>query len=337
MNEKEAQIICAEHLNFETRRRISWIDVAKGLLIVLVVLGHATSNMLVKNFLSSFYMPCFFLLSGYVRSRKKSVVARLWAQTKSILLPYFGFSLLLIAVQFLRSKLTHSPYEILSAVESIFIPYSGRVGGTVYQLWFLPCLFLASFVFELLLHKNGLRIVGCGLWVFLVVFGLCNDCGSLLLATAVAVVYVGVGYLLKEKGIVIKRTGIFAVVSFALAVMAFGIQCLVLHKNLDFSSGYFGFFPLFFVGSIAGSGMLICIAMLIENNRLLEYVGRNSLLFYGFHYVVLSGVSFVVERYIKERILSESFAFVLTFVGTGAVVLLWQKAKNTLEKRKSNV
>ena len=46
--------------------RIDWIDVAKGLAIILVVAGHAGFPILVEGAIYSFHMPLFFMTSGFV-------------------------------------------------------------------------------------------------------------------------------------------------------------------------------------------------------------------------------------------------------------------------------
>ena len=46
------------------KTRIEWIDFAKGLTILLVVVGHTISNGLIRGSIFSFHMPLFFFLSG---------------------------------------------------------------------------------------------------------------------------------------------------------------------------------------------------------------------------------------------------------------------------------
>lgn len=47
--------------------RIAWVDIAKGLGIFLVVLGHTYRKNPVQNWIYSFHMPLFFILSGWLR------------------------------------------------------------------------------------------------------------------------------------------------------------------------------------------------------------------------------------------------------------------------------
>lgn len=43
------------------KERLSWLDVLKGIGIILVVMGHIYSNSIIFNWLYSFHMPLFFL------------------------------------------------------------------------------------------------------------------------------------------------------------------------------------------------------------------------------------------------------------------------------------
>lgn len=45
-------------------KRIAWIDVAKGLLIILVVLGHSNINDITAVVINSFHMAAFLFCSG---------------------------------------------------------------------------------------------------------------------------------------------------------------------------------------------------------------------------------------------------------------------------------
>ncbi|WP_241211253.1 hypothetical protein [Bacillus atrophaeus] len=40
--------------------RVEWIDISKGIGIILVVLGHAPTDDALKSFIFSFHMPMFF-------------------------------------------------------------------------------------------------------------------------------------------------------------------------------------------------------------------------------------------------------------------------------------
>lgn len=55
-------------------KRLEWIDVTKGILMLLVVLGHVvTPHEQLWNFIYSFHMPAFVAISGYVAYRPNRV------------------------------------------------------------------------------------------------------------------------------------------------------------------------------------------------------------------------------------------------------------------------
>lgn len=65
-------------------KRIEWVDVVKGLLILTVILGHSIQESLLvrgisfesdfwRNIIYSFHMPAFMAMSGYLVFRQSSV------------------------------------------------------------------------------------------------------------------------------------------------------------------------------------------------------------------------------------------------------------------------
>ena len=51
-------------------KRIEWIDVSKGITIILMMIGHYVPyGSQVRNFIFAFHMPLFFILSGYCTER----------------------------------------------------------------------------------------------------------------------------------------------------------------------------------------------------------------------------------------------------------------------------
>lgn len=71
--------------------RLEYIDILKGIGIVLVVLGHITKDRELFQFIYAFHMPLFFIVSGYFLHEKKNFII---SQAKSLLIPYFVFGIL---------------------------------------------------------------------------------------------------------------------------------------------------------------------------------------------------------------------------------------------------
>ena len=87
--------------NFESRaeqsraERLSWLDVLKGIGIVLVAIGHVYSNRVIYSWFYSFHMPLFFLAAGWVY-KEKPVLKDLKRRIHTIVIPYFSFGVLIL-------------------------------------------------------------------------------------------------------------------------------------------------------------------------------------------------------------------------------------------------
>lgn len=125
--------------------RILWADRLKGLLIVLVVLGHAIQETLggdcfnnhLWNIIYSFHMPAFMAVSGFLNyrmgggiSNRLSIVYRRFQQ---LLIPFVLWTLIKILI--------YPPYRVSTFVNAFLYP-----DGT---FWFLWVLFFISVFFYL--------------------------------------------------------------------------------------------------------------------------------------------------------------------------------------------
>lgn len=123
--------------------RYPFIDIAKGLGIVLVVCSHVCPPLM--RWALPCYIPLFFLTSGYCTTRAVSLTAK----ARTLLLPYLFFSVLLIVVH--RSFGTT---DIIGAVYSRYSLYPMGTPDNIFfmslqtgnaPLWFLTAMFI-SFV-----------------------------------------------------------------------------------------------------------------------------------------------------------------------------------------------
>ena len=45
--------------------RVEWIDIARGINILLMIMSHCMAQSLFLDFIASFLLPLFFVLTGY--------------------------------------------------------------------------------------------------------------------------------------------------------------------------------------------------------------------------------------------------------------------------------
>lgn len=126
-------------------RRIDTYDIAKGIGIILVYLGHVAPNIYFRRFIYAFHMPLFFVISGMLLnvdkySTKDFVLSRM----KSILIPAITF----IAFSNLLGIVFNESWKI----------------GMPSVIWFLPVLFFSEIlIFVCWKHVTSdvYRIVVC--------------------------------------------------------------------------------------------------------------------------------------------------------------------------------
>ena len=119
--------------------RITEIDVAKGLGILLTIIGHTTLwETPSHNFVYSFHMPLFFFLSGLVMNSNLKSSKK---ECKKLLASYLIWSLLF------------SLFDIYTHSSSLHLVKSALLTNTLFTisfwgisvLWFLPALILTKF------------------------------------------------------------------------------------------------------------------------------------------------------------------------------------------------
>ena len=125
------------------KQRIKYLDIAKGILILFMLVGHVWDDGPVHRFIYAFHMPAFFLLSGLL-FRFSSVGQRpLWRvilrKARALLIPYFCFELYGILVQ----VLTEGAYLNLKGYLYQLMTFTLTNG----PLWFLIVLFVSEVLF----------------------------------------------------------------------------------------------------------------------------------------------------------------------------------------------
>lgn len=121
----------------ERQRRLEYIDVSRGIVILLMVLGHlAPFDGHVFRIIFSFHMPFFFFVSGYCSSlawKNTGFFPFLCKISGRYIVPNICYSIILIVIGYVK------PISVSDGLYYIFI-------NPLHE-WFLPALFLAQFFF----------------------------------------------------------------------------------------------------------------------------------------------------------------------------------------------
>ena len=126
------------------RKRIDWVDYARGVGIILMVFGHSGFPIQVQKFIWSFHMPLFFFLSGMMYnslkySRIKELIKRV---VKTLIIPYVFFSIIVVLGYILLNYF--QGFSITKDWGGIELVTDGW-GGIA--LWFVPTLIFVQLLF----------------------------------------------------------------------------------------------------------------------------------------------------------------------------------------------
>lgn len=282
---------------YKILNRIAWVDVARGLGILLVIFGHVSKNNKLVTYISAFHMPLFFFISGYLFDKKKhkNFVPFMKKRAASLILPYFFFSFISFLFWGLAGVSALATEKFWPLVAGSF--YSNSRAEMLPMLndplWFLTCLFVVEMVF--FLFARLLK----GKWLFALLY-LMSVIGYLYPAAglpplpwgaevaATAVVFYGAGYLLRRaRRLPIRPDSSKDVaVVFVLALILFAIIPLL---NINVSMNYlnFGNYLYFYLAAAAGIALTVILARWLDRWSFLAYLGRNSLAILGLHWLLL--------------------------------------------------
>lgn len=135
--------------------RITWLDIVKGIAIILMVLGHSSIPDDISRFIYAFHMPLFFISSGWVTNfTKYNIVDFILHKARTLLLPFVVYSAIALAL-------------INCLDKSSFVLWV-KSGWGGYALWFIPVLFFALVISQFIYKLENRRIRLAILFVVLV-------------------------------------------------------------------------------------------------------------------------------------------------------------------------
>ena len=281
--------------------RYNEIDIAKGIGILLVVIGHAVpdANTGIKNvfwggvftWIYSFHMALFMAMAGVLFYRRVSCYTNLHDKIETakkrairLLLPYCTFSIIILIAKLLFATWSREP---VSAWSIIGILFGNSPCG---NMWFLWTLFMISLIVMFLPKTRyfplPLSIFATVMYFFqnqqiwIMEFGIEKISNMLIWFT--------IGLLIGKNINVFKKAhdlGTHAKVAFLIAVLLIQIAVLELRQHLPFQLVYK------YILAILGILLILNISVLLaEKNgkvsRGFQYLGKNSMSIYVLSYFV---------------------------------------------------
>ena len=326
-----------------TGARLEFIDIAKGVMILAVVLSHAwfADSDLLGNWLP-FSMPVFFFLSGYTWRPGRPYLKSIWKRVLGLLVPYLIFC----AICNLFFPVYAGLVKRISMMSYAYLPKKGALWLAVLKadalnmlmstpMWFLVALFTASVLFFAIVGKTRdslpKTLIACAVLVAAAIGIDILKKGTLpwfvdLAPYAAALMLLGAWFgnrklyvRLSVKNVIL---GLVLLVAAEVLNRVFpGSARTSVVQYID-SGAWYGVLTAFVI-AVAGCIGTLCAARLLEEipgvRRVFAWLGRNSLWILCIHYCLIMLVE--LWLYTKGQ-LTNSLLDVVSFqlYGYGKVV-----------------
>ena len=251
-------------------KRYQYLDVARGFGLLLVIISHSCG---LSRFLINYYIPLFFVVSGYIYKEGRSYKENIEHKAKRLLIPYFGYSAVLLAVYVLMGR------TLAETKASAF--------GILYSRY---CLYDTTVV------KDNVYL-----------FTVANADIPVLLPWSIDLACVGTIFMI--AGTLLGRAQFFEKkwnIPLIAAVFVIYILTSCLDPGINMSIREYGIYgafsvPFFIIVGLTGSLLCIWFGKLIENTapgRFIAYVGKNTIFLLAFHIFALEVVERIASKFI---------------------------------------
>jgi acyltransferase len=309
-------------------RRIAWIDIAKAYGIILVFYGHVvevladygnTPAFLEFKFIYSFHMPLFFILCGYVSRNKDSDFSSFFKyHLTSRIVPVVFFNLLALSIKNIIAISSNSLDFANVKKDLLGLLFLLKGYPTFnFMTWFLICLFTVEnihfFLNQHLKKHKDLIIFSCIFfflgWLitwkinfFQIITGIANNFWYVH-ESLIAYSFYLFGVLLKRLGFLENKKTLFREITYLVVTLLLVLLTFNLNTHLFtfrkpvvlMAVSSHGNPLLFLITALTGSLFVILLADLTPANRIILFIGQNTL--------ILLGLSGLFYSFVNDKVL----------------------------------
>lgn len=298
--------------------RISYIDLAKGLCILMVISFHADLEHVIyftpkiSGYFGSFRIPFYFLLSGLFVSFSSGYKIFFQKKINKLIVPFCFFVFLTNLMMWIGKDLMHGyerglftgKFEWISPIQVAYYEFSHGLNNT--PLWFLVALFNAYICFmavDYLAHNK--------MWLKGVLSLLVGGLGYLLGWSGInlpfhiddglcALPFLYAGELLRRKTALLvdnqyDRWNI---------LISLGLFIVLIFTTPDSYAAPQNFLQRYFNG-ICGAIAILLLCKQIKRLPVISFVGRYSIIFLGLHQIMVGHVTNLLSRFLSNPLMLE--------------------------------
>lgn len=291
-------------------KRIEWIDVCKGLGIFLVFIGHTNVSQLSRtlyDWIYSFHMPLFYMLSGLVFDKTKYNTFRKYINRrfKTLILPFFILNTILYIIA-----------EVLN-LDNVQ-PQATELLTGVLAMYFIRVLFISEvwyYFINQIGNKPFYKLVLIAVVIYISSFFKESSVLLRYILPGLPLLYYGIGNIFKDsiKACVNNATARRLVLCFMLSVL-FSLILLPYRKFTVFMD---------IILALSGILSLISVGVLLQRanffsfvkvKKYIVFIGMNTLIVVAFHQIIYNGLAVIIDEFITMSFLSGIIRLLLSFV-----------------------
>lgn len=258
------------------KERIEYFDIAKGILILCVVIGHVFDRGVINQYVYSFHVPAFFIISGimqnYSTMKEKSLKHTFFRKIYTLIVPFLFFEFIGVIFDIIRHGVT---LNIFGYTMNTLLLHCNNGPN-----WFIWALFVSEMLFFLIYYLLKNKYI---IWLVSVCIGVLmitnNNLYSTVGLTGVGFLFLVFGYY-SSKFFNQNRNVKVLVISGVISV----VTC-ALNGKVDLWAWKVGFIPLYIISALAGTVFVIEGSKFIHS-KWLSYYGRNTLTVMGTHHAI---------------------------------------------------
>lgn len=295
-------------------QRKEYIDILRGIAILLVVMGHCSPMNILNKTLLSFHMPLFFFISGMclnVNWGGDFFIKKL----RTIGVPQLTLVLLNCIVGIFVDVFVLKRYTLSEA------DWYGAV-----MPWFLPTLMLMFYLlYPIIKYCKSNKAIYCVTLLIVLCFCLIDNNEVYIIQQVLCALVFGLlGYLFRnslDRWTVISSNikGCGWILLIVVAIIADNKEPVLMYIN------QYGNKMEFFLIATIGVLATFEISSNIKSAPLLSYIGRNSVIVYIFHFSVIKIVRAFTNRLSLESFNNPFLLFVVVFFITILIVQIVNK------------
>ena len=134
---------------------ITFVDIAKGIAILLMVVGHVFSLPTpLKHAIYSFHMPLFFMMSGYF-ARKENVRTLAKRMVPMLIVPYLAVGGVIRVSNIIRNAKCGIPFDYVDLLSLFGVCW--KLDGEMVSagaIWFLVVLYWSKLYFQVVINSK---------------------------------------------------------------------------------------------------------------------------------------------------------------------------------------